>query len=347
MSAEKSHKWDVGGSAQRMRIEEEADATTMRSVIDVSEAERLIERLAKFSVEEVGGSRWMQQHQTIATLNLQAHQCALTKCDEFVVEAVLTFSKLDTIIHDLLIIEVWKEHVLPHLIERLSVANSMRAYFVFYHEATLVNLLEVLFFHAHVCEAAGEKLIEVVDYLGRKLTKLNGGYDFRSLELVDKSPSEMSTALAAKTPLEELRAHLAQIEFKVCIAACSLVRFLCEHADKLPLSVCSRITDTHDLLVLVIPLIENPPWTRRSGGKWQKLVDQKWTDVAPIDLLRVTKLEGQPWLSLYFLLAKTVFRERYHINAFRKSQLLRVRKYINEVLLDQLPFLADIQVRLR
>jgi len=37
------------------------------------------------------------------------------------------------------------------------------------------------------------------------------------------------------------------------------------------------------------------------------------------------------------------FRERYHLNTFRKEQLLRVRKYINEVLLDQLPILADIQ----
>jgi len=31
------------------------------------------------------------------------------------------------------------------------------------------------------------------------------------------------------------------------------------------------------------------------------------------------------------------------LNTFRKEQLLRVRKYINEVLLDQLPILADIQ----
>jgi hypothetical protein len=96
--------------------------------------------------------------------------------------------------------------------------------------------------------------------------------------------------------------------------------------------------------MLVIPLIENPPWTRRVNGKWQKLIDHKWSDVAPIDLLQVTKLEGQPWLTLYFLVAKKSLRERYQLTAFRKAQLLRVRKYVNEVLLDQLPFLADVQV---
>ena len=87
--------------------------------------------------------------------------------------------------------------------------------------------------------------------------------------------------------------------------------------------------------------------------------------VKPIDLLKVTKLEGQPWLSLYHLCAKEEFRSRYHLNTFRKGnfyflednsllyyynpnylisgQLLRVRKYLNDILLDQLPFLADIQ----
>jgi hypothetical protein len=57
----------------------------------------------------------------------------------------------------------------------------------------------------------------------------------------------------------------------------------------------------------------------------------------------LTKLEGQPWLALYHLMAKQVFRERYHLNSYRKGQLLRLRKYLNEMLLDQLPFLADIQ----
>jgi zinc finger MYND domain-containing protein 10 len=82
--------------------------------------------------------------------------------------------------------------------------------------------------------------------------------------------------------------------------------------------------------------------------------------VPPIDLLKITKLEGQIWITYYYLLAKNVYRERYHINSFRKgqvcldqiidfpslislSQILRLRKYLNEILLDQLPFLVDIQ----
>ena len=121
-------------------------------------------------------------------------------------------------------------------------------------------------------------------------------------------------------------------------------RFICEHSDAMPLSVASRITDTHDFLILTVPLIENPPWTRRlDNGKWQKLVDQNWKTVEPIELLKLTKYEGQPWLMLFHLMTKENFRERYYLNTFRKGQLLRVRKYLNEIMLDQMPILADIQ----
>ena len=50
-------------------------------------------------------------------------------------------------------------------------------------------------------------------------------------------------------------------------------------------------------------------------------MDFKWQDTAPIDLLKITKLEGQPWIGLYHMMAKQVFRERYHINSFRKGQV--------------------------
>lgn len=219
-----------------------------------------------------------------------------------------------------------------------------------YHEATLINLLEVLLFHKHVVATGGEKLIDLVDYVARKLARLNSGYDFREFNPWTDGKStaidakEIAKSLESRTPTEELAQHLTEIEFRVCISSCAIARFICEHADSVNLSVLSRITDTHDLLVLLIPLIENPPWTRHTtGGKWQKLIDQKWTEIPPIDLLKITKLEGQPWLGLYHLVAKKEFRERYNLNSFRKAQLLRVRKYLNEVLLDQLPILADIQ----
>ncbi|CAM9226068.1 unnamed protein product [Ectocarpus fasciculatus] len=322
-------------------------------VIDASLAERYVEDLKTFRVEDIGNAAWMAQHQSIEKLNLQAHQSAMTNSDEYVLESILTFNKIPVLLNDLLAIEAWKDFVYPKLLSDVAGKNSMRVYFILYHEATLVNLFEVMLYHKHICAAIGESMLELVDYVARKMTKLNGGYTFRERERTVPSSASDSAGLKEfvskletdeKNPKDELAQYHSDIEFRVCVSACACARMICEHAEDIPLSAVSRITDTHDLLVLIIPLIENPPWTRRlSDGTWQKMVDFSWSNVEPIDLLTITKLEGQPWLMLYHLLAKEVFRERYHLNGFRKGQLLRVRKYLNDVLLDQLPILADIQ----
>jgi hypothetical protein len=347
------NKWDAPNQHMKITDDVTMSAADVPVVLQASMAESYVEQLVEFRVEDIGGSAWMAQHQRIEKLNLQAHQSAMTNSDEFVLESILTFDKIPVLLNDLLSIEIWKDLVYPKLLPHLAGKNSMRLYFVLYHEATLLNLFEVMLYHKHICSAIGESMLELVDYVARKMTKLNGGYKFRERERVVPASAEDTEALKEfvskldkdeKDPEDELAQYHSDIEFRVCVSACACARLICEHADDIPLSAVSRITDTHDLLILVVPLIENPPWTRRlSNGTWQKMVDFSWVDTKPIDLLTITKLEGQPWLMLYHLLAKEIFRERYHLNSFRKGQLLRVRKYLNEVLLDQLPILADIQ----
>ena len=135
-----------------MKIEEEVDARLydLPVVVDPTEAERYVEGLVKFALEDVGSSRWLDQHAHLEKLNLQAHQSAMTNSDEYIIESLITFDKLDVLIHDLLIIEAWKENVFPKLRSRVAGRNSIRIYFVLYHEATVVNLLEVLLYHKHV-----------------------------------------------------------------------------------------------------------------------------------------------------------------------------------------------------
>jgi len=44
-----------------------------------------------------------------------------------------------------------------------------------YHEATLCNLLEVLLYHASICEVGGDAMLELGDYCVRKVNLLNAG----------------------------------------------------------------------------------------------------------------------------------------------------------------------------
>jgi hypothetical protein len=76
---------------------------------------------------------------------------------------------------------------------------------------------------------------------------------------------------------------------------------------------------------------------------WQKYIDHKWVDVEPRDLLKLTRLEAQPWLTMHALLLEPDLRKKYPYDGSRRSQTSRARKFLNEILLDQLPILADLQ----
>lgn len=98
----------------------------------------------------------------------------------------------------------------------------------------------------------------------------------------------------------------------------------------------------------MVPLIEEPPWTRRrkceKDGKlvWEKLEQNEWSVVNNADLLKLTKLEGQPWLALYHLTASKIGREAYGLDEFRKGTLMKLRKYLHKTLLDQVPVLEEV-----
>lgn len=271
-SSRPTHQWETGNTRLgAMKIEEEPTLSSqLPMIVDPNETENIVESLRKFDIKDVGSSKYFDQHMKLEKLNQQAHQNAASNSDEYVLEAFLTFGKIEFLIYDLLLIEAWKEHVYPLLVDELGRGrNNNRLYFVLYHEATVVNLLEVFLYHKHVCEGAGERVLDLVDYVARKLLRLNnpqamfrqGDVSSNSVGIDAKNASDFAAQLEARKPEEELAHHFSEIDFRVCIVAVTIGRFICEHADALPLSVVSRITDTHDMLVLVVPLIENPPWT--------------------------------------------------------------------------------------
>lgn len=62
----------------------------------------------------------------------------------------------------------------------------------------------------------------------------------------------------------QVQGYQDETEFRVCVTAMALLRFLCEHLHRLPLGVMTRVLDTHDVLLGLVILVENPPWTRRT-----------------------------------------------------------------------------------
>ncbi|KAJ1447044.1 hypothetical protein M885DRAFT_472257 [Pelagophyceae sp. CCMP2097] len=335
-----------------------ADGAGSGHVLLANEAERIVEGLKRFKLVDVGSSAWMAQHADIEKLNQQAHASARDKMDEFVLEALITFEKIDLLIYDLVLIEAWREGVFPLLFDELAGdskrSSAMRCYFVLYHEATVVNLLEVVCYHAHALAAAKDATLDLLDYCARRLAALHAKADeFRESALARHDPGqsakEVAERLEQRSASDELRCHARDIEFRASVSCVALVRFVCEHIGELSVSAMSRLLSTHDLMLSVVPLIENPPWTRMRRDAstqtraWEKIVEGAWARLSPDRLLEVTKIEAQAWLALYHLAMHPEVRKRYGFDAYRKQSLLRARRFINDVLLDQLPLLADLQ----
>ncbi len=215
----------------------------------------------------------------------------------------------------------------------------------------MVNLLECLCYHAHAVGAVKDASLDLTDYCARRLAALHSrAKAFRELNPArnpEEKPAEFADKLKNRSAREELEEQALQIEFTVSVSCVALVRMVCEHVGELTVAAVSRIVDKHDFLLSVIPLIEHPPWTRarQDGTKriWQKLDNGEWTDVPHDRLLDVTKLEAQAWFALYWLSMHQEIRKRYGFDAYRKQTLLRARRFVNDVLLDQIPVLADLQ----
>ncbi len=96
-----------------------------------ADAERLVEDLSDvLNVEDIGDNAWLERHQKLERLNFQAHHSAQKHADNFVVESLVTFAKIPSLIQSLLVMEVWKDNVFPLFSEDHLSGCSTRIYFI-------------------------------------------------------------------------------------------------------------------------------------------------------------------------------------------------------------------------
>ncbi|XP_041836399.1 zinc finger MYND domain-containing protein 10 isoform X2 [Melanotaenia boesemani] len=266
---------------------------------------------------------------------MQAIMNASAMRDEFVKELLVSFGKVPVLVHEMILVEIWKQKVFPILcqLRDFSPKNTFHLYMVIHHEATIINLLETIMFHKDSCEAAVDALLDLVDYCHRKLTLL-----------ASKATKECGSTYdqhKVKSSIEELQKQSAALEFEISLKAVSVLRYITDHTDSI--SVINSMLCTHNTPCVLVQLIDSSPWSRCRQGEVQKYINGKWQKIPVEDHLMMTKLDGQVWLSLYNLLLKEDCQQKYDFNSFNKNQLLKLRGFLTEVLIDQLPNLVELQ----
>ncbi|MFT7800712.1 zinc finger MYND domain-containing protein 10 isoform X2 [Arapaima gigas] len=312
------------------------------SALFPAEAEAYIRDLETFPLKEVGSPRWFRQHESVVKLNMQAILNATAMQDDFVQEYLVSFGKIPTLIREMILVEIWKLKVFSIIcqLQDFNPKSMFPLYMVIHHEATIINLLETVMFHREPCEAAEELILDLVDYCHRKLTMLAG----QSTSGEDTSPDSFAAPVDKDiSTLQDLQSQSVATEFEISLKALSVLRYITDHIDSLSLSALSRLLCTHNVPCVLVQLIEHCPWHRTRKGQREKYIDGRWHQISREDQLKMTKLDGQAWIALHNLLLRPECQKKYDFNNFNKSQLLKLRGFLTEVLVDQLPNLGELQ----
>lgn len=302
------------------------DSVDETSEIGPLEVESVVSRMAIHTLRDVGGTAWTKQHVAIHRLNVQAHNNVASRRDEYVVESFTSLDRLPVLVNDLLVAELWRERVLPELSSALDSSRTLvRPSLVLYHETVLVNMLELFLFSPDACASLGDSALDLAAYCHRRL-----------LDSVSKEKS------ADRCP-RELRDMRDKSSFVCQMAALSILRFLTDAPQRLPLGFASQVLETDDVLPVLVELLARHPW-RKDGEVWE---DGAWTKVAPPggsdEGEKVCKPEAQLWLTLNNLMADPTFRAKSKWSSSRKESVLRAKRFLRDDIIDQIPVLADLK----
>ena len=315
------------------------NSSELDEIITPFEMQHLISTLEKVDVTLYGSKQWLKHHEKIEKLNNQGHRNAINNDERGMVEDFISgwdsgFNQVDTLIYDLLVTEAWKDNVFPLIKKKLKKEMSIKTYMMLYHEATVANLIEILMFHKDAIEESQDSVIELIDYWYRKLVWL--------ANLGDAGPKEFEgKELINQTKDQELKRQFLEIEFSISMICISIIRFISDNMSSLNVPIVHQMMEVNDIPCILIPIMENKPWIRKnSRGEREVYEDQRWQ--VRKDSQTVSKIEAQIWLTIYSMFMCQDTQRKYEITTFRKSNLLRLRKFMNEVLLDQLPVLSEM-----
>ncbi|CAF2135604.1 unnamed protein product [Rotaria magnacalcarata] len=320
--------------------------TDDQNVLFSTEVDAFVEALESFEVEDIGKSRWHTQHEYIEKLNMQAILDANRNTHEYVREVIVNNDKLPVLISQLITTEIWREKIFRELIAiRFEPRVTFSIYIIFYHEACIVNLLETLMYHEDVSTSCDDQILDLVDYSYRLLTEVIRKLKQEEQRTRQKKSNQIdNTSNEISESLKELLSQEETLRFDMAMKILSIIRYICDCLQKLPMSVTSRLLDNFDFILLLVDFIEMKPWEKTiNDGTYMRHIEGKWQKISMEDRYIVPKIEGQVWLALYQLLLSPHCLQKYEYTEYNKNRITKLRAHLNEVILDQMPHLIQLQ----
>ena len=335
------------------------------------ESEEIIsKKIKEISFEKIGSAEFIQHHAYLSKLNMQEMKNILTGGEDIIMTQFIDHDKLKLLIKELYTINTFKEKVYPTIKDKIIILSSIKTYFILYHEAVIVNLLENFLYSITACQASEDYLVDVIEYCYKMISKYisykmknpndtqNNG---NNSSLFGNSTEEEGLSLEEKikkineqvkdktNDIKEMEEKYKEIEFQIAMSCINILRYISDHLEQLPFPVRHHMMNVKDVPVLFVTLMELRPWRRKvmkyndktkkkeeieeiyENNNWTSLMEHKYP-----------KLEAQILITIYNLVMNQDNNKKYEITEYRQNQLLRLRKYFTEDLYDQIPQMMNL-----
>eukprot|EP00759_Apiculatamorpha_spiralis_P033089 PhF_6_TR3433/c0_g1_i1/m.4999 len=310
-------------------------------ILTTFEVEGIVKGLQPIPMVEIGSAQWKAQRDYIEQLNITAHANASRRHDDFVAQSFVTHEKMSILLHELLIVDTFRRNVLQNI--RSEVLATPTGHYMYVHyEGVLLNLIECILYQEENVKALDEDCSELLEYCWRNvaevLAKKGTMHDWFKRSLVKRSAQE---ALAAS---EEASKSDDALRFKLAMSSLSCIWFVVERITQLPMGVLNCALTKMDLILSMAEVIDVQPWLLRDPklGTY-KFVQGEFKSTSHEDSLILCTPEAHCWFTLHLLMCDPTSRRKYPYTSHRKDNLARIRKFLHEVLIDQVPMLTDVQ----
>ncbi|KAJ9585628.1 hypothetical protein L9F63_002573 [Diploptera punctata] len=309
-------------------------AEALKDVLESGQTEFYIRTMEPSDIINLGSASWFEFHEHIQKLHQQAIIEAKEMKEEAVKDMIISYNKIHVLVYEAICVSVWKEKVLSRLLNKqVKFQTTLVPYMILFHEATAIEFLEVLLYHADSCEALGETSLELIDYSVFALIKL----------LANKCNVDTTKVSDNFDTSESIKEKQLTLDFNIGIKCISIIGCIAQNLDSLPLSATTHIFSTHDIPIILTNLIENKPWMKKTSGKTLKFEDCTWKEIKDEENMKVTRTEAQTWLALHHLLLDPRCPAHYDINEYRKNQLIKLQCFLHENVMDQLSPLIELK----
>ena len=336
------------------------------------ESEEIIsKKINEISFDMIGSGEFIQHHAYLNKLNMQEMKNILTGGEDIIMTQFIDHDKLKLLIKELYTVNTFKEKIYPSIKDKIIKLCSIKTYFILYHEAVLVNLLENFLYSITACQAAEDYLVDIIEYSYKMISKyiaykmknpddtLNYGNNSSLFGNNQKLNEELSLEEKIKlineqvkdkeNDIKEMEDKFREIEFGIAMSCINILRYISDHLEQLPFPVRHHMMNVKDVPVLFVTLMELRPWRRKvkkynektkkneeieeiyENNNWTSLIEHKFP-----------KLEAQVLITVYNLVMNQDNNKKYEITEYRQNQLLRLRKYFTEVLYDQIPQMMNL-----